>query len=739
MAAAGAPSRVIPAATKEHCPESHRVRTFSRAVSRLSHAALCMLKAGLALPFYRVYGVAVCGAHLNGIAVTVEGRAAEVAAAGRVPTGAGAKVSAAAGFAPAAADATHGFEAGKAAAEVDSEVEADSEAGVEAKVEAEAELPHDLSGGARVCISSTGWMPYLPYLPSSGAAAGRRGSRAADSSSLPVSSAGASCATASSAGASDSSTPPTPPQGLVFLLRCLQTDPRAVFLLAPQHQERLESMLPPSLAGRVGFLGPLNCFALRAMVLPSGSSSGSVSADLALASRAESAVDVTVAAFKFAEVAAAAGASGPATGAVLPAGMAASQLMIEFASPVALAAELPGPAGSTGSSTSSTSSSSSPSGASSSSGSSSSSVGSESAAAFITAVATVHRRLAGPEAPAPEAFRWASLASGVLRRLEAVNLKRLQRSSPPSDELGFGFESRTGPGPHAEPSVSASVPVGVGSTSAVFSAGSAATTRPAATAAVADCESDSELPVGGDGAAISCLTWPQHVVRLVDHSGVTLVTTPGGSFESESLLQALMRMPFAEDRIRMLHQLLPGMLRALVHCHARGIEHNDISFASFVLVPQADEAHGEGAGSFISPVEGTGSCVLPVEGTGSIGCGAHRAVLIGFGEATMQRCEPDSESHCRDGAVFIRASGNEGGAGSAGTACAGSGRESFGAWDVASLVLSCQEAAHPSWAGGKARRQFLAQVDEPDERRDGKIAKIARGLSAARAVQLMTA
>lgn len=101
------------------------------------------------------------------------------------------------------------------------------------------------------------------------------------------------------------------------------------------------------------------------------------------------------------------------------------------------------------------------------------------------------------------------------------------------------------------------------------------------------------------------LTWPQHVVALVTEDRAALVTEPVGT----SLLSELQRLPSAAARIELMRLLLPDMVKALVHCHARGIEHNDVRAANFIIV--ADEMSGR-----------------------------HRAVLIDFGMSSAIGAEP---------------------------------------------------------------------------------------------------
>lgn len=91
-AAAAAAACLLPGSTidEPHPAESRQRRdAIEQMVRRLAQGALSVVQGDLALPFYRAYGVAVCGAELCVVAVTVEGTAEEVKAARFMPTGTG--------------------------------------------------------------------------------------------------------------------------------------------------------------------------------------------------------------------------------------------------------------------------------------------------------------------------------------------------------------------------------------------------------------------------------------------------------------------------------------------------------------------------------------------------------------------------------------------------------------------------------------------------------------------------
>lgn len=65
------------------------------------------------------------------------------------------------------------------------------------------------------------------------------------------------------------------------------------------------------------------------------------------------------------------------------------------------------------------------------------------------------------------------------------------------------------------------------------------------------------------------------MAKLEGVSPTALVLSPVGTSLHDRLLQPQYEEPAAAARMRILRQLLPEMLQALAHCHARGVLHDD--------------------------------------------------------------------------------------------------------------------------------------------------------------------
>lgn len=177
-------------------------------------------------------------------------------------------------------------------------------------------------------------------------------------------------------------------------------------------------------------------------------------------------------------------------------------------------------------------------------------------------------------------------------------------------------------------------------------------------------------------------TWPGSVATLVGNSDCALVLAPVG----KPLQARLMEFTGAAARTAYLWQLLPCMLRALVHCHARGVEHNDVRLQNFIVVSDNAGAaavnpsrHAAGGRSAAAHAAGSTadrdrrSCSPDVPWIGanaSTGSASERAVLIDFGTA----------SHIADD-----------------SAAAAAAQKDFGAADVAALVRLFRLAARADW------------------------------------------
>lgn len=171
-----------------------------------------------------------------------------------------------------------------------------------------------------------------------------------------------------------------------------------------------------------------------------------------------------------------------------------------------------------------------------------------------------------------------------------------------------------------------------------------------------------------------------HVPELVDSSASSLVVRPVG----QSLHERLTRCGSTAARVALLQMALPGILRALVHCHARGVEHQDVRAANIILVPGLTADAGDASGSDQE---------------------AERAVLIDFG---LARVRPGADSTM------------------------------FGARDVVGLVLLCQQARHEEWTGHHARLAAVsAEQTSPATLAAADIADIAKELDATKAISLL--
>lgn len=120
-------------------------------------------------------------------------------------------------------------------------------------------------------------------------------------------------------------------------------------------------------------------------------------------------------------------------------------------------------------------------------------------------------------------------------------------------------------------------------------------------------------------------SWPDSVAQLLFESPTALVIAPVGTSLRDELTQPEFSTPAA--RVSFLRQLLPDMLRALIHCHARGILHNDVRLQNVILVspgptPQPSRLATGSAGGSHAP------------GTAAVRAN-RRVVLIDFGLSTV--------------------------------------------------------------------------------------------------------
>lgn len=143
-------------------------------------------------------------------------------------------------------------------------------------------------------------------------------------------------------------------------------------------------------------------------------------------------------------------------------------------------------------------------------------------------------------------------------------------------------------------------------------------------------------------------SWPDSVAQLLFESPTALVIAPVGTSLRDELMQPEFSTPAA--RVSFLRQLLPDMLRALIHCHARGIKHGDVRLQNFVLVPDdptpPSSAVAVGTG---------GSSALGVEQVEAAMRAHKRVVLIDFGLSTVS----SSEQLARQSVAKRRAFGSE--------------------------------------------------------------------------------
>lgn len=154
-------------------------------------------------------------------------------------------------------------------------------------------------------------------------------------------------------------------------------------------------------------------------------------------------------------------------------------------------------------------------------------------------------------------------------------------------------------------------------------------------------------------AAPSSYSWPNCVAKLVCESERAIVLAPVGTCLRDRLQQE--EFADASNRLAYLQQLLPGMLRALVHCHARGVLHKDVRTANFILVADESDHHdgapdagaldaciGAGAGVGAATVQKSRGGAGPATATRVTALHRReRVVLIDFGLATATAASDD--------------------------------------------------------------------------------------------------
>lgn len=239
-------------------------------------------------------------------------------------------------------------------------------------------------------------------------------------------------------------------------------------------------------------------------------------------------------------------------------------------------------------------------------------------------------------------------------------------------------------------------------------------------------------------AAASLWSWPDSVVRLLGCSSTALVLAPVGV----SLYDRLLKLETPAARSAYLRQLLPGMLQALAHCHARGVEHNDVRSMNFIVVDSGEGSCTErldsesakpsrvagfgtatGAGAGAGAGTGVGAGAGPVAGTGagSLQAGRHtdrhnseRAVLIDFGVSLMTHTSAEGMLQSEAGVTLPVAE-----------------QRYFGLRDLLSLARLFQHVAHPAWPHVPRSSDSLPPGADRDATRSLAFVREAFGLPAA--------
>lgn len=268
-AAKAAASRELPVGSRVALPHTHlkqREKAFAQVVSYLAHGAWELLWRQLALPFYRSFGVAVCGAHLRVIALTVEGHPRFVRAENLTPTGELVKPAAHRDGASAGAGVARSAGTGARAGAGDIGAPASAEA-------------YESTAGGRVVISATPWLPFLPchtdprYATLSASAAGAASGRAGAGAASP-----SPRATRSRASVRRED----PPPGLVWLARIIMSDPDKLCPVISSYS-KIKPLLPADIRDLAGPLAPLGSGSSGLVFRTTLRSSASGSAGVALA------------------------------------------------------------------------------------------------------------------------------------------------------------------------------------------------------------------------------------------------------------------------------------------------------------------------------------------------------------------------------------------------------------------------------------------------------------------------